>query len=128
MKVDIKGASILSASKRESTFGDPPVSWKLFLDDERYPVHPSWIIARNYDDALWYVRQLGVPNVISFDHDLGAPQNPTGYDFAKWLCAYIEDYELDFPDDFVYYIHSQNPVGAENIRAYMENFLRYYRG
>lgn len=112
------------------------MTYQLFLDDERYPVLKKdnwviatpWHIARNYDDAIWYVQNLGVPRFISFDHDLGAPQNPTGYDFAKWLCAYIEDYELDFPDKFEYHIHSQNPVGAENIRAYMENFLRYYRG
>jgi hypothetical protein len=96
------------------------MNWKLFLDDERYPVDKSWTIARNFDDAVWYVKNYGLPYEITFDHDLGAPQNPTG--------AYMEDYELDFPDDFVYYIHSQNPVGAENIRAYMENFLRYYRG
>lgn len=79
------------------------MTYQLFLDDERYPVLKKdnwviatpWHIARNYDDAIWYVQNLGVPRFISFDHDLGAPQNP---------------------------------VGAENIRAYMENFLRYYRG
>jgi hypothetical protein len=128
MKVDLKGASMLSASKRQSTFGDPPMKWKLFLDDERYPVDNTWHIARNFYDAVWYVTNYGLPYQISFDHDLGSPQNMTGYDFAKWLCAYIEDYELDFPEDFEYHIHSQNPVGAENIRAFMESFKRYYCG
>ena len=104
------------------------MKWKLFLDDERYPLDNTWHIARNFNDAVWYVNTMGIPYEIAFDHDLGSPQNMTGYDFAKWLCIYIEDHELDIPKNFVYTVHSQNPVGAENIKRYMKSFLRYYRG
>jgi hypothetical protein len=104
------------------------MTWKLFLDDERYPTDNSWVIARNYDDAVWYVKSYGVPYHIAFDHDLGSPANMTGYDFAKWFCAYVEDNNVILDDDFVFTIHSQNPIGAENIKAFMKNFLRYYRG
>ena len=36
------------------------------------------------------------------------------------------DNDLDILADFSYNVHSMNPVGAENIRAYMENFLKAY--
>jgi hypothetical protein len=97
--------------------------WKLFLDDERYPITNDWHIARNFDDAVWYVTNYGVPYYISFDHDLGHPGNRTGMDFAKWFVIHVTDNELDLPNNFDFYVHSQNPIGAENIRSYMTQWL-----
>lgn len=85
------------------------------------------------DDAVWAVEQYGLPTMISFDHDLAdvhyiaGDGEKTGYTFAKWFCDYVMDNDLDIPADFGYNIHSMNPVGAENIRAYMENFLKAYK-
>lgn len=101
--------------------------YKLFLDDERYPPasgHDDWKIARNMHDAVWYVKTYGLPYYISFDHDLGNQFNLSGMDFTRWFCDHILDNSLDLPDDFTYYVHSQNPVGAKNIDSYMANFLK----
>lgn len=110
------------------------MDWKLFLDDERYPADNSWVIARNYHDAVWYVENYGLPKFISFDHDLafdhyviGKPHEFTGYDFAKWFCGYVMDQELALPEGFDFYVHSMNPVGAENIRKYMSHWLHNHR-
>lgn len=108
--------------------------WKLFLDDERYPsdVYSNiqtheWTIARNYHDAVWYVHKYGLPSFISFDHDLGSPQNLTGMDFAKWFCNHVMDQNISLEKTgFMFYVHSQNPVGAENIRSYMTQFIKNY--
>ena len=114
--------------------------WILFLDDIRtldqagvsYPKEDLVIIARNMDDAIFYVQRYGIPQVIHFDHDLadvhyiaGAGEK-TGYTFAKWFCDYVMDNGLEIPRGFGYFVHSMNPVGAENIRKYMENFLKAY--
>ena len=122
--------------------------YKLYLDDLRYPdLHPDWRIARNYHDAVWMVTNYGLPYYISFDHDLAdvhynldsdygplddfvdgtprgnAPREFTGYDFAKWLCQWVMDNDVCL-NDFDYGVHSANPVGAENIRCYMANFMK----
>ena len=106
--------------------------YRLFLDDLRYPPddHPDWRLARNYHDALWYVKTYGLPYHISFDHDLQDIADFythtiefTGYDFAKWLCDWMMDNSPDLTD-FTYFVHSANPVGAENIRRYMANFMK----
>lgn len=96
--------------------------YKLFLDDERYPAEDllEWRIARNFDDACWYIRNMGMPTHISFDHDLGSPQNRTGHDFAKWLVNHMLDNQIKM--EWTWYVHSMNPVGAENIRKYLECF------
>ena len=110
------------------------IRYKLYLDDLRYPdLHPDWRIARNYHDAVWMVTNYGVPYHISFDHDLGDihvdmirngyPQEFTGYDFAKWFCNWVMDNDVCL-NDFYYWVHSANPVGAENIRRYMANFIK----
>lgn len=116
-------------------------AWTLFLDDIRFPADVRYdigpyrdvIICRTMDDAVWCVEQRGLPKFISFDHDLAdihyiiGDGEKTGFTFAKWLCDYIMDNQLDIPADFSYYVHSANPVGAENIRMYMENFLKAYK-
>lgn len=115
-------------------------AWTLFLDDIRYPAdvrydlgpYKNVVICRTMDDAVWCVEQYGLPTTISFDHDLAdihystASGEKTGYTFAKWLCSYIMDNALAIPPNFCYYIHSMNPVGADNIRRYMINFLEFY--
>jgi hypothetical protein len=117
------------------------MKWILFLDDIRFPVDAKVafntddivIIARSFDDAVWYVLRHGIPYGIHFDHDLADDHyingdgEKTGFTFAKWFCDYIMDNDLDFPDDFYYEVHSMNPVGKENIRSYMNNFIKFYK-
>lgn len=98
--------------------------WKLFIDDERYPVHENeWTIARDFDDASFLVLKQGVPACISFDHDLG--QGPTGAAFADWLINYMLDGNRRFPKHFEYFVHSQNPIGAQNIRGKMDAAIQH---
>jgi hypothetical protein len=99
------------------------MTWKLFLDDEREPIGEDWFIARSYDEAVGLVYLCGLPSYISFDHDLGPGKD--GLDFAKWLVEYVMDNGFGIPQ---YFVHSQNPVGRENIERYLEGFLEVYHG
>lgn len=36
------------------------------------------------------------------------------------------DNELKFPKDFIYTVHSQNPVGGANIASKMDSFIKYF--
>lgn len=114
------------------------MEWILFLDDIRFPVDAKQafnvdetvIIARTMDDAVWYIHRYGIPCQIHFDHDLADEHygsdtgEKTGYTFAKWFCDYVMDNDIELPDNFQYFVHSMNPVGAENIRKYMDNFIK----
>lgn len=126
----------------------------IFLDDIRVPrdaynytkdyryINLDWIIVRSYDEFTNYILNNGIPELISFDHDLsdehyGRDDQPwstdgavdyfsynekTGYDCAKWLCNHILETNSKFPDIL---IHSWNKVGSENIRQYIKNFIKY---
>jgi len=114
------------------------MTYRLFIDDERDPQDvkwgswqdqamyrdEDWIIARNWNDVLEIVVSFGFPSIISFDHDLGKNEI-TGYEIAKKLSNMIMD-GVQLPNDFEFYVHSKNPVGAENICGYMNNFLEHY--
>ena len=93
---------------------------KLFIDDERFPVTNDFVIARNSADAIAYVEKFGCPNFISFDHDLGG--DDTAMVFVKWLIEKDLDYQV-IPSDFDYYIHSQNPIGRQNIDGLLRSYL-----
>jgi hypothetical protein len=122
--------------------------YKLYLDDLRYPdLHPDWRIARNYHDAVWMVKNYGLPYHVAFDHDLAdvhynldsdygplddfvdgtprcsSPREFTGYDFAKWFCQWVMDNDVDLTN-FTWSVHSANPVGAANITKYMTSFMK----
>jgi hypothetical protein len=99
------------------------MSYKLFLDDERFPPEDGelWIIVRNYAEFLRCITIYGLPSFISFDHDLG--EGKDGYDCAKWLVEICMDCDVDIPD---FYVHSQNPIGSGNINGYL-NCLKRFR-
>lgn len=109
------------------------MTYRMFLDDVRHPswVYPGedvqdWMVCRSVAEALSVIHDLGCPEWISFDHDLG-DQVPTGYDLAQWLVQ--QDLDTQFmSEEFSYDCHSANPVGAANIRNLLDNYLAHKRG
>jgi hypothetical protein len=127
----------------------------LFLDDVRNPndvthycqsdliplyAKENWVIVRNYTEFQFWINNMGLPDVISFDHDLAdehySPlmygdkynelydvfKEKTGYDCAVWLVEYCLDRGIDIPD---FYVHSMNPVGAKKIEGLLTNYQKF---
>ena len=75
---------------------------------------------------------------MSLDHDLGAyaeyhngvwhpiKNQLSGFNFAVWFGCQLLTGKLNIPDTFQYYVHSQNPVGATNIRSVLDDYLNRY--
>jgi len=123
------------------------MGYKLFLDGKRNPVHcinrigrknpiyleNDWVICRNYKSFVNTIEDMGLPEFVSFDHDLGDEHyrsiidsgrveyesytEKTGYECAKWLVNYCMDHKLALPG---YAVHSDNPIGAENILSHLK--------
>jgi hypothetical protein len=95
----------------------------LFLDDTREPedVYPDtaeeWDHVTGPDGFKEYL--LHAPQkrlVISFDHDLGTEE--TGMDLAKWMARQgIKPAE--------YKVHSANVSGAENMRRFLNGWMKH---
>lgn len=121
----------------------------LYLDDVRTPSqdlpnHQPWSVVRNFDEFVDYITTMGIPDFISFDHDLAQEhmddyykqigyqgyQHPqyedyiekTGLDCAKWLVEYAQKNKLKLGRCAV---HSHNPVGAANIQSLINGFKRH---
>lgn len=96
----------------------------LFIDDERNiqdvykdPNFWLWAVAKSSEQAIQNVEVYGMPEMISFDHDLG--EEDTSIVFLKWL---IENHFSEpIPE---YYVHSANPVGKQNIVSLMETWKK----
>lgn len=99
-------------------------NYKLFIDDERFPTTPDWFVARTSEQAITAVKNYGFPKEIAFDHDLG--NDDTAINFLNFLPNYFIDNDCKFPTGFKYSIHSQNPVGRENIDSKMKQLLKYF--
>jgi hypothetical protein len=102
--------------------------WALFLDDERFPPDDGrdWCIARTCEEAFSILDMMdGLPSYMSLDHDLGEGQK-TGMDFINMFINDIQEWDHDLPRDFSFYIHSQNPVGAENMRSKLSAFIEFW--
>lgn len=95
---------------------------KLYLDDLRNPKSEGWDIVRSYDEFINFIDINGIPDIISFDHDLGE-DSKTGYDAAKWICEYCFTNGIPIPE---WNVHSANPVGRQNITQLLENFEKKY--
>ena len=92
---------------------------QLYLDDLR-PTPEGFDRVYSYEEFVDYLERKGLPDFISFDHDLG--EDLSGYDCAKYLVEYCLVHQLPLPD---YQVHSQNPVGKENIERLLENFRSF---
>ena len=92
---------------------------QLYLDDLR-PTPEGFDRVYNYEEFVDYLERKGLPDFISFDHDLG--EDLSGYDCAKYLVEYCLEHQLPLPD---YQVHSQNPVGKEKIERLLENFRSF---
>jgi len=114
---------------------------KLYLDDYRMPP-TGWTGVKSYDEFVDFIEKNGLPDIISFDHDLAEEHYPwspeteptfskgfidyaayhekTGYDCAQWLINYCHRNKQKLPQ---WKVHSANDIGAENI----ENLLREHQ-
>jgi hypothetical protein len=116
---------------------------RLYLDDVRTPIAEDWIVARNYEQFVSFVRLNGLENfeVISLDHDLGdgameeyytnvkhnyqlnydnIVNEKTGYDCCKFLVSESMSKNIPLPQ---IYVHSANPIGSANMMGYINNYL-----
>jgi hypothetical protein len=107
----------------------------------------EWVVVRSYDEFTQHITKFGLPSVVSFDHDLsdehvkyyfehGGHENPptyeeqeyitfkekTGKQCADWLVQYCIDNQLRLP---LYYVHSANGPGSENIKSSIETAKKY---
>lgn len=132
----------------------------LFLDDYRLPeeaakymymelgsdnlkyIKDAWFVVRNYNDFVTFIRAHGMPNHISFDHDLGKGHyhknytgteldyagdfgdEKTGWHAAHWLINYHMDNQGPWP---TWWVHSMNPVGKDNIKSLLKNYEYVYK-
>ena len=108
--------------------------YRLFLDDIRTPdmiydprKAQEFIVVRSYAAFVKYIQENGLPQFISFDNDLGLDENenlaPDGLAAAKWL---VYESGLDLKD-LQFYVHSANPVAAEQIRGLLNNYLAFLK-
>ena len=95
----------------------------------------EWVVVRDFDEFVKEVKERGVENleIVSFDHDLAdikysggkssfSYKEKTGYDCAKWLCSFCQENNVKFPK---YFVHSMNPIGGENIKSYIDNYIKH---
>lgn len=117
----------------------------LFLDDDAF--HPDKIRHPNYyypligahdikelaysceiikfttvEGAQDYIMSKGCPDFISFDNDL--MRELEGKDLAIWLVEKDLDNPGFIPQDFGFFVHSQNPIAKEKINSYLGQYLQ----
>ena len=102
----------------------------------------DWVIVRNYDQFVQVIKERGIPDFISFDHDLdrsamreyffaienGKPFNynnvkeKTGLDCAKFLIDKCKESVRILPEIT---LHTANTLGWENINAELEAYRKF---
>lgn len=105
--------------------------WLMFIDDERFPgkgVPDSVVIVRSSEEAISFcIAVKSLPKNIMFDHDLGG--NDTSMRFIRWMTDQLleEPPLFKLRKDFEYSVHSQNPVGAKNIKSIMDLLIQHQK-
>jgi hypothetical protein len=125
------------------------MSYKLFLDDVRTPESTfqymrlpvynagGWEVVRDYEEFLFVVKTRGIPEVVSFDHDLAdfhylnqeldyenEAIEKTGFHCAKWFIYHCLDNDKKLPPLVI--VHSMNESGSLNIKSLFDTFYKVY--
>lgn len=134
----------------------------LYLDDFRNPIDSyhtmkdtiylsgKWNIVRNYNEFKQYIEDNGIPDIVSFDHDLADEhytpaeywdhyeaseeyqnqrypeyKEKTGYDCLMFLLEHVlnPDARVNIIPSIL--IHTANPVGRDKMKAAINSFNRY---
>lgn len=111
-----------------------PDGWYLFLDDERdisylgLEPQDNVVVCRSSREAVQACITRGCPPSLMFlDHDLGLLFPETGLisrgldttmRFLHWATGKYPDWDFDYD------VHSMNPQGCLNIRAFLDSFNR----
>ena len=95
---------------------------KLYIDDIRNPKSEGWVIVRSSVDAIQFLRNIGCPEYISFDHDLGGED--TAMKVVKWMVEQDLDNPGFIPWNFEFNVHSANICGKQNIEGYLNAYMR----
>ena len=95
---------------------------RLWIDDMRQPPSMEWLWVRSVDGARsvieTYERRLDIDEVIiSLDHDAGDYANQGG-DYIKFL-DWLEMRGI-VDTGYFFHLHTQNPVGRDNMRAIIQ--------
>jgi len=95
----------------------------LYIDDIRNPkTDYNWVVLRSSAEAIEYVKKNGMVKYASLDHDLGG--DDTVMIFLKWLIEYDMDHNGQIiPFNFIWNVHSANPVGTQNIDGLLKNYM-----
>ncbi|OXA87670.1 cyclic-phosphate processing receiver domain-containing protein [Flavobacterium hercynium] len=110
------------------------MTYKLFLDDLRNVkmvyknlTDNDFVIVRNFHDFKKVIIENGLPELISFDNDLGLDENDNiaedGYACAKWL---VYESGLDL-ENLKFNVHSANPVAAQQIQSLLDNYIKHLK-
>ena len=106
----------------------------IFLDDTRkpsdvtwtfIPTNVDWVVVRDYDQFISVVSKANNITHVSFDHDLGFGKGVpdwkerNGLHCAEFLVEWAHRTRNKLP---TFTVHSLNPVGAANIRNYLNNW------
>jgi len=121
----------------------------LYLDDVRTPIetlpnYEPWNVVRNYDEFTKWIIENGIPDLISFDHDLAEEhmndyysqfakqgfqipeyetyKEKTGMDCANFVVEYSQKMNVPLKGCCV---HSHNPVGSKNIQEFLNGFKKH---
>jgi len=107
--------------------------YNIFLDDCRSPTFlkdiRTWEVVRNYQEFIKLITERGIPEFISFDHDLSYQdigktdynifKEKTGYHCALFLIKFCEINNLKL---LQWQVHSLNLVGKKNIEQLLKKY------
>ncbi len=102
---------------------------QIWLDDLRPAPEGFDVHARTAAEAI-VLLQDGRVRFISLDHDLGEPENGSGYEVACWIEEHAFLWSQGEPEGLPpleWAIHSQKPVGHQNMTRALQNATRYWQ-
>lgn len=93
---------------------------KLWVDDFR-DAPDGWLEARSVELAIKAIRQFK-PLTISLDHDIELRRDDETFKPVAYFIGEMYNNDTFWADDLTVVVHSDNPSGAKELQAILEEY------
>ncbi len=102
------------------------MTYQLFIDSTTPPPSSNWVVAKSSMEAIAIIESNGMPTYLSIGYRLSPTD--TVIPVITWLIDQLIMGDMELPESFDYFVHTDDKLGISMIDKSWGSFFRFITG